>query len=519
MAAKKKQGRLALMPEGVVLRTAEFLDPEDIVQLQMVSTAFYETFEDDALWKGLCKRRWEQRSASYHLTKRREGSLLRQTVPWCGWKNMFRATEEEGRRANLRLDDLFRLRWFFNFSRDAGGRGRYACNEVNFEMCNGKLMLNVVNYPPLPCSIEQDGRQLIVGAFPPHEVVRLSNWEWKIENENVALWSVSSQEDTPEGAGQAARRHETARYLVRGPWRGQLRLRRDGTRVDSDSMKFLDVEELNNVTTFLEGCRVGDRRLRGRVEAYSCKAAGEDKRLAKVLEQQYTDELKQELGVGQMQAMSPIGELDNKQTRRLLINLICTMNATFPDYDFSSLKADQFVSENLGMVVNSVNMKLSEIVETQAQGRNFLDQLWGAIDKQVHLREAEVFSYVPNLEDDPFSVPGMLWSFNYFFHSRTEKKIVFLTCCSTMPSSSGVVDVYGSRGEDADFDDEDGDDEDGAAGGAAEGAPTDGVVASDGGKQLLMVEDDDDVFFTVDDVDAEEEEEEEEDHDMQDVGL
>jgi hypothetical protein len=32
------------------------------------------------------------------------------------------------------------------------------------------------------------------------------------------------------------------------------------------------------------------------------------------------------------------------------------------------------------------------------------------------------------MDSDPFGEEGTLWSFNYFFHNKKLKRIVFLTC-------------------------------------------------------------------------------------------
>mmetsp|Transcript_7561 Transcript_7561/g.15014 ORF Transcript_7561/g.15014 Transcript_7561/m.15014 type:complete len:290 (-) Transcript_7561:921-1790(-) len=215
-------------------------------------------------------------------------------------------------------------------------------------------------------------------------------------------------------------------------------------------MKFLDVARLNQVTSFLQSCSLGDRRLQGRVESYSCKAVGEDKRLGKLLEQQYVAELAAN-DQPDLEGFAPLGtdltalgKLSDPQTRRLLVYLICTMNATFPDYDFSALKPDQFRGENLGRVVNLVNSYLSEFVDKQSP--RFLEELWSAIDAEIVLRGAEVYTYVPNMEDDPFSLPGTLWSFNFFFYNREEKKVLFFTCCCTLQGriGGGSGDLYGT---------------------------------------------------------------------------
>mmetsp|Transcript_52753 Transcript_52753/g.120222 ORF Transcript_52753/g.120222 Transcript_52753/m.120222 type:complete len:125 (+) Transcript_52753:99-473(+) len=108
-------------------------------------------------------------------------------------------------------------------------------------------------------------------------------------------------------------------------------------------MKFLSIDQLEIVTSFLSGREVGDRIIDGRLEAFSCKRAGEDKKLSKVLEQQYAEELAS--SPSSALGSSPLGPLSDSGTRRLLIDLISTMNASFPDHDFSALRPDQFCRE------------------------------------------------------------------------------------------------------------------------------------------------------------------------------
>lgn len=53
--------------------------------------------------------------------------------------------------------------------------------------------------------------------------------------------------------------------------------------------------------------------------------------------------------------------------------------------------------------------------------------LWNALADIIKLSECEVFSYLPDMESDPFS-EGNIWSFNYFFVNKQLKRIVYLTC-------------------------------------------------------------------------------------------
>jgi len=209
-------------------------------------------------------------------------------------------------------------------------------------------------------------------------------------------------------------------------------------------MKFLSIEQLELFSSFLSGKEIGDRVLNGRIEAFSCKRAGEDKKLSKMLEAQYVDELSQSPS---MLGSSPLGPLSESSTRRLLIDLISTMNASFPDHDFSGLRPEQFAKEpHLAMVVSNVNRHLAPISGAGEVNPGFLDELWNSVDQVVRIGECEVYSYVPDLtEDDPFA-QGNLWSFNYFFFNKSLKRIIYFTCIAQSKSHDGGVDLSEAEG-------------------------------------------------------------------------
>jgi hypothetical protein len=64
------------------------------------------------------------------------------------------------------------------------------------------------------------------------------------------------------------------------------------------------------------------------------KKAGSDKKLYKSLEQQFQDEIARSPDPSAL-SVSPFGPLTEKSSRLTLIELISTLNAAFPDYDFS----------------------------------------------------------------------------------------------------------------------------------------------------------------------------------------
>lgn len=77
-------------------------------------------------------------------------------------------------------------------------------------------------------------------------------------------------------------------------------------------------------------------------------------------------------------------------SRKMLFTLISTLNASFPDYDFSSVKSEVFSRENnLAWVVNNINSNLSTSL-----GEEFVrvsPNLWKAIDDEICLQDCQIF--------------------------------------------------------------------------------------------------------------------------------
>ena len=67
----------------------------------------------------------------------------------------------------------------------------------------------------------------------------------------------------------------------------------------------------------------------------------------------------------------------------------------------STAKADDFVKEpDTRRVVFNINKALSDVT-TESAG--FTEQLWGAINEVIKLPECSVYSYIPDLDEDPLS--------------------------------------------------------------------------------------------------------------------
>ncbi|KAF9574614.1 RNA polymerase III-inhibiting protein maf1 [Mortierella alpina] len=196
-------------------------------------------------------------------------------------------------------------------------------------------------------------------------------------------------------------------------------------------MKFLETPVLEMLNTALN-FETPECRVLGRIEPYSCKAAGADKKLYKQLESKY-DPSSQNLsppdddGASIMNIISPFGPMNQPASRKTLFYLIGTLNASFPDYDFSDTKPEQFRKEpSVSIVVNSINATLLNHGNERAVKEL---GIWDAIDQLIDLEDSDVYSYNPESDSDPNDEEGggTLWSFNYFFYNRKLKRIIFFT--------------------------------------------------------------------------------------------
>ena len=153
-----------------------------------------------------------------------------------------------------------------------------------------------------------------------------------------------------------------------------------------------------------------------RIESYSCKMAGNDKKLYKSLNEGSAPTDLQALSPPQStiqgSSISPSnissgfpcavrqrssstssqeGTLCDTISRKSLFYLISTLNASFhPDYDFSNAKSHEFSREPCHQpVVDSINGNLSATLGERYTGLK--SALWAAVDEEIHLAECDIF--------------------------------------------------------------------------------------------------------------------------------
>nr|XP_018265819.1 uncharacterized protein I303_02193 [Kwoniella dejecticola CBS 10117]OBR87977.1 hypothetical protein I303_02193 [Kwoniella dejecticola CBS 10117] len=307
-------------------------------------------------------------------------------------------------------------------------------------------------------------------------------------------------------------------------------------------MKYLDYPILNELSASLSSDGETDLRVHARFEAYSVKPVGKEKRAFKEREEAYMSEQE---GMEEM-SFSPemreaglascFGRLDEKESRKVHFLLVSTLNAAFPDHDFTSLRPDHFTRERSaaqvlsqlnGTLLGSSGLGSTPIILSQLASYNPSPNnnaknspaqspansspnlgptvpnhdLYRILNEVLPMEDCEVYSWFPEPEYDPHidtslissdeeeedfvpeqndddiqmdmddndpawgaggmdmdveplsndnaassaiqndwdagrerKVAGLLWSANYFFYSKRQKRVLFLTCwCRNRP--------------------------------------------------------------------------------------
>jgi len=213
-------------------------------------------------------------------------------------------------------------------------------------------------------------------------------------------------------------------------------------------MKYLQnltLETLNSALTIVHG----DVRVTCRLESYSCKMAGDDKRLFKKRSKEEDQKSLVMLSApktvaGSSYTSSPLsnfctsfgstGEAGEEYPQnsvsdlKTMYYLISTLNAAFyPDYDFSGASSEEFSKEpNVDIVKNYINCNLSASLSEKYD--KLSEELWQAIDAEITLSNCNVYSYNHSQEFNPFVDEGNMWTFNFFFHNCKQKRMLFFTC-------------------------------------------------------------------------------------------
>ncbi|KAL7240283.1 hypothetical protein ACSBR2_006026 [Camellia fascicularis] len=223
-------------------------------------------------------------------------------------------------------------------------------------------------------------------------------------------------------------------------------------------MKYLEYTPLDRINDFLSHVNLGERTIKGCLEAYSCKHTGTDKKLSLSLEHEILDYLGKS---SDNDSPSPVEYLCSRSSRKTLIYLILTLYQMYPDYDFSAVKAHQFFTEenwdSFKQIFDAYMFEASKEWVEANEGSPLLDTLYKALDEVVKLAECEIYSYDPESDADPFLERGAIWSFTFFFYNRKLKRVVsFRFSCLSNLAADGFVTEGLCKEEDGEiFDDMD----------------------------------------------------------------
>ncbi|XP_009772054.1 uncharacterized protein LOC107818218 [Nicotiana tabacum] len=214
-------------------------------------------------------------------------------------------------------------------------------------------------------------------------------------------------------------------------------------------MKYLEYTPLDRINDFLSHVNLGERTIKGCLEAYSCKHTGTDKKLSLSLENEIFDYLGRS---SDTDSSSPVEYLSCRSSRKTLIYLLLTLYHMYPDYDFSAVKAHQFFTEeswdSFKQIFDIYMFEASKEWLEANEGSPLLETLYKALDEVVKVAECEIYTYNPEADADPFLERGAIWSYHFFFYNRKLKRVVSFrfSCVSNLVGEGFFLD--GSSFED-----------------------------------------------------------------------
>jgi len=170
-----------------------------------------------------------------------------------------------------------------------------------------------------------------------------------------------------------------------------------------------------------------------------------------MIQQQIQDDIEARTKRGQS-LETPMGRIDNPQTQRLLTFMITTLNASFPEYDFSSLTADCFEKfAHRNAAIDQINMKVLKPVSNIVPG--FQDEVWQAMAEAIDPARCEVLSLVVDPDVMIFAM-NKLWTDCIFFYNPSLKRILLFFCAARSKLSPPSGAVASMRVDDEDTDSE-----------------------------------------------------------------
>ena len=132
-----------MLPEDLVLAVAQWLTPRGLLNL-CASSKRMAMLPTQEIWHKLCVSRCEA-FPRYRLTQERE-AWLQAHLPTANARGWYQYMEQELNRSQISQEELEGLTWHFNFTPNAGGRGRRTLARARFSHTH----IYLPSFPPLP---------------------------------------------------------------------------------------------------------------------------------------------------------------------------------------------------------------------------------------------------------------------------------------------------------------------------------------------------------------------------------
>lgn len=214
--------------------------------------------------------------------------------------------------------------------------------------------------------------------------------------------------------------------------------------------QYLDLCALHEVNLALN-FDTEDSAIIGGCDMYTTKAAGDDKKLYKRIEQTLEDRHKQMLELMEKlpaqslaefadefntERNTPFGSFKEPGNRHKFAYFIATLNATHVDYDFANtLNPDEFRRENKANFTSKIDQTMYYLrprIYSQSLPSGAVTPLgtpiwsqrsWQAIDSEIGMNDCEYYIWEP--VDDPFADDGAIWSHHHFLYNKERKRVAY----------------------------------------------------------------------------------------------
>ncbi len=106
--------------------------------------------------------------------------------------------------------------------------------------------------------------------------------------------------------------------------------------------------------------------------------------------------------------------------RKTLFLLIATLNAVFPDYDFSDIPSEAISYASFQHLTRTVGATL-----LAHPGLQNLKEIWDVMDDVISFTDCEIFSYA---RDDGEDESPSIWKFDFLIYNKAKKRVLYFGC-------------------------------------------------------------------------------------------